>query len=161
MVTHRRDEGAPTGWPMVLALLVLTALLSGPLEPTNEGYALAKIAAWKLTQAICRETPGLVWRTLIPPNLYGPLDHFDPLRSHLVAASILKIEQAMREGRGEVEIWGDGSARREFLFAADLADFIWSFHDRLEDLPDTLNVGVGADATVDDYYRAAARRSGP
>ena len=66
----------------------------------------------------------------------------------------------MREGRGEVDIWGDGSARREFLFTADLADFIWSFHDRLEHLPDTLNVGVGADATIDDYYQAAARALG-
>jgi GDP-L-fucose synthase len=135
-------------------------LLTGPLEPTNEGYAIAKIAAWKLTEAICREKPGLVWRTLIPPNLYGPNDHFDAVRSHLVAAAILKIEQATREGCGEVEIWGDGAARREFLFAPDLADFIWRFHDRLEDLPGALNVGVGADATVDDYYHASARAMG-
>jgi GDP-L-fucose synthase len=131
-------------------------LLSGPLEPTNEGYALAKIAAWKLTQAFGREDPGRLWRTLIPPNLYGPHDRFDAARSHLVAAAIAKIDHALRAGANEVEIWGDGTARREFLFVGDLADFVWRFHDRLEDLPETLNVGVGEDATVDDYYGAVA-----
>ena len=135
-------------------------LLTGPLEPTNEGYALAKIAAWKLTQAFGRETPGRAWRTLIPPNLYGPHDRFDPARSHLVAAAIAKIEHALGVGAADVEIWGDGTARREFLYAGDLADFIWRFHDRLEDLPETLNVGVGEDATVDDYYRAVAAEMG-
>jgi GDP-L-fucose synthase len=135
-------------------------LLTGPLEPTNEGYALAKIAIWKLAQALGRAAPGRVWRTLLPPNLYGPFDHFDLVRSHLVAAALLKIEAASRDGRDTVEIWGDGTARREFLFAADLADFIWTFHDRLETLPETLNVGVGEDHAVDDYYAAAAAALG-
>jgi GDP-L-fucose synthase len=135
-------------------------LLTGPLEPTNEGYALAKIAAWKLTQAFGREAPGRLWRTLIPPNLYGPYDRYDPARSHLVAAAIVKLDHAVRSGAPEVEIWGDGAARREFLFAADLADFIWRFHDRLEDLPEILNVGVGKDAAVDDYYRVVASVTG-
>lgn len=135
-------------------------LLSGPLETTNEGYAVAKIAAWKLTQAYGRETSGVTWRTLIPPNLYGPHDRFDPLRSHLIAAAILKIETARRHGDEAVDIWGDGTARREFLYAGDLADFLWRFHDRLELLPETMNVGVGDDASVEDYYRAAARALG-
>ena len=135
-------------------------LLTGPLEPTNEGYALAKLAAWKLTLAFGREAPGRLWRTLIPPNLYGPHDRFGPERSHLVAAAIKKIDDALRSEAGEVEIWGDGTARREFMFAGDLADFIWRFHDRLEELPETLNVGVGVDATVADYYRAVAAASG-
>lgn len=135
-------------------------LLTGALEPTNESYALAKIAAWKLTQAFGREAPGRLWRTLIPPNLYGPYDRYDPVRSHLVAAAIAKMEVALRTGAAEVEIWGDGTARREFLFAGDLADFIWSFHQRLEDLPETLNVGVGEDATVNEYYAAVANALG-
>jgi GDP-L-fucose synthase len=135
-------------------------LLSGPLEPTNEGYALAKIASWKLTQAFGREAPGRLWRTLIPPNLYGPHDRYDANRSHLIAAAITKIDHALRVGADEVEIWGDGSARREFMFAGDLTDFIWRFHDRLEGLPETLNVGVGEDAAVTDYYRAAAAAMG-
>ena len=135
-------------------------LLTGSLEPTNEGYALAKIAAWKLTQAFGREAPGRLWRTLIPPNLYGPHDRFDPVRSHLVAAAILKIEHALDAGLREVEIWGDGTVAREFMFAGDLADFIWRFHDHLEDLPETINVGVGEDATVNAYYAAVARALG-
>jgi len=130
-------------------------LLSGPLEPANEGYALAKLAIWKLADAIGAET-GLLYRTFIPPNLYGAFDTFDPVRSHLVAAAILKIDAAMRHGRGEVEIWGDGEARREFMFAADLADFIWDHLDRLHLLPPRMNVGVGVDRTVGEYYRAVA-----
>lgn len=135
-------------------------LLAGSLEPTNEGYALAKLATWKLVQVLGREIPGAAWRTLVPPNLYGRFDHFHPTRSHLMAAAILKIDAARREGRAVVEIWGDGAARREFLFAADLADFIWRFCDRLGELPETLNVGVGEDHTIDDYYRAVAAAMG-
>jgi GDP-L-fucose synthase len=135
-------------------------LLGRPLEPTNEGYALAKLTAWKLAQLIDRQSPGQCFRTLIPPNMYGPYDHFDPERSHLMPAIIRKIEDAVATGLGEVEIWGDGKARREFLFAGDLAQFIWRFHDRLDELPDTLNVGVGEDATINDYYAAAAAALG-
>jgi GDP-L-fucose synthase len=133
-------------------------LLTGALEATNEGYALAKLTIWKLAQAMDQE--GRAWRTLIPPNLYGPHDTFDPDRSHLIAAAILKTDSAMAQGRSAVEIWGDGTARREFLFAADLADFIWRHVDRLEVLPATMNVGVGEDLAVDDYYRAVASALG-
>ena len=128
-------------------------LLAAAVEPTNEGYALAKLAAWKLTEAAGRAAPDLVWRTIIPPNLYGPYDHFDPTRSHLVPSVILKIGTAVTEGSNEVSIWGDGTARREFMFAADLTDFLWRYHDRLEELPETMNVGVGVDHSIDDYYR--------
>ena len=130
--------------------------VSGPLEPTSEGYALAKLAAWKLAAALGRETPAAVWRTVIPPNLYGRFDNFDPARSHLMAAAIVKIDAARREDLDEVVVWGDGRARREFMFAGDLADFLWAFHDRLEMLPETINVGVGEDHAVDEYYRVAA-----
>ena len=128
-------------------------LLGGPVEPTSENYGLAKLASWKLTQTLGRASPDLTWRTVIPPNLYGVHDHFDPVRSHLVAAIVLKISAAIAGGRDEVTIWGDGSARREFMFAADLTDFLWRYHDRLDALPETMNVGVGADHSVDDYYR--------
>ena len=135
-------------------------LLTRPLEPTNEGYALAKIAAWKLAQLFDLERSDLCYRTLIPPNLYGRFDHYDPVRSHLMPAIIRKIEDAKARGEASIEIWGDGDARREFMYAGDLADFIWRFHDRLEVLPDTLNVGVGEDATINAYYRAAAAALG-
>ena len=130
-----------------------SSLLSGSMEPTSEAYTLAKLASWKLTQTLGRATPGATWRTIIPPNLYGPHDRFDPLRSHLVPAIVIKIDAAIAAGEDEVTIWGDGSARREFMYAADLADFLWRFHDRLGELPETMNVGVGADHSVDDYYR--------
>jgi len=135
-------------------------LLSGPLEPTNEAYALAKLSVWKLVEVIGHESPALCYRTLIACNLYGPFDHFDPLSSHLVPAAILKIDQALETGADTVEIWGDGAARREFMFAADLADFIWRFADRLDELPRTLNVGVGVDLSVDDYYARIAALMG-
>lgn len=128
-------------------------LLGGPVEPTSENDGLAKLASWKLAQTFGRKSPGFVWRTVIPPYLYGPHDHFDPVRSHLVPSVILKISAAIHAGKDEVSIWGDGAARREFMFAPDLADFIWRYHDRLEDLPETMNVGVGADHSVNDYYR--------
>ncbi len=128
-------------------------LLGGPIEPTSENYGLAKLVSWKLTQTIGRASPDLIWRTVIPPNLYGAYDHFDPVRSHLVPSVILKISAAMDAGRDEVSIWGDGAARREFMFAPDLADFLWRYHDRLEELPETMNVGVGVDHSVNDYYR--------
>jgi GDP-L-fucose synthase len=150
--------GSSCMYPKDLAgLLSEDRLLSGPLEPTNEGYALAKIAAWKLCLAMNQETPSLRYVTLIPPNLYGLHDRYDPHWSHLIAAAILKIDTAVSAGRGEVEIWGDGLARREFLFAGDLADFVWRWHDRLDDLPETLNVGWGMDLTVTEYYEAIAR----
>jgi GDP-L-fucose synthase len=130
-----------------------SSLLTGSMEPTSEAYTLAKLASWKLTQTLGLTTPGATWRTIIPPNLYGPYDHFDAVRSHLIPAIVLKIDAAMAAGDDEVTIWGDGSARREFMYAADLADFLWRFHDRLDALPETMNVGVGADHSVDDYYR--------
>ncbi|HEY5107759.1 MAG TPA: NAD-dependent epimerase/dehydratase family protein [Caulobacteraceae bacterium] len=135
-------------------------LLSGPLEATNEAYALAKIAVAKLIAAHRREIPMLKWVTLIAPNLYGRFDHFDLVRSHLLAAAIMKVDAAMRSGENRVEIWGDGSARREFMFAADLADFIWSAAGRLDELPAMINVGVGADHTVREYYGAVAVAAG-
>jgi GDP-L-fucose synthase len=141
-------------------LLTEDRLLSGPLEPTNEGYALAKIAIARLGQAMRRENPGAHYVTLIPPNLYGPFDHFDLVRSHLPPAAIMKVEAAVRVGDRTVEIWGDGTARREFMFAGDLADFLWRVHDRLETLPPILNVGVGEDHTVREYYEVVARAAG-
>jgi GDP-L-fucose synthase len=131
-------------------------LLTGELEPTNEGYALAKLLSWKLCAYAMREEPGLQYKTLVPCNLYGRYDHFDPVRSHLVPATIQKLAQAVDRGVDSVEIWGDGSARREFMYAGDLADFIWSWLPRIDDLPDLINVGLGTDHTVLEYYRAAA-----
>jgi GDP-L-fucose synthase len=137
--------------------LVESSVLHGELEPTNEGYALAKIAVARLCQYVTREQPALSYKTLIPCNLYGPHDKFDPKHSHLVPAIIHKVHMAKVGGRPEVDIWGDGTARREFMFAPDLADAIWRAVESFDTLPDMMNVGVGRDHSVNDYYRIAAQ----
>jgi GDP-L-fucose synthase len=134
-------------------------LLAAPLEPTNEGYALAKLAGAKLCE-YCNRQPSTRYTTIIPCNLFGPYDHFDPVSGHLIASALLKLHKAKQNGSSSVEIWGDGTARREFLYVEDLARFIVSSLDRLNNLTDYLNVGYGKDYTVFDYYKMAAEAVG-
>ena len=136
-------------------LLGEDTMLTAPLEPTNEGYALAKILSTRHCEAIAKEY-GLAYRTVVPCNLYGPDDHFDEERSHLVASALFKLNRAKVKGIESVIIWGDGQARREFLFVDDLADFIVSNGDRIDSLPSMINVGVGLDHSVNEYYALAA-----
>ncbi|GAA5163897.1 GDP-L-fucose synthase [Viridibacterium curvum] len=131
-------------------------VLTGELEPTNEGYAIAKIAVARLCDYVRRETPACQYKTLIPCNLYGAYDKFDPARSHLVPAVIHKLHCAVKNGQADVEIWGDGTARREFMHARDLADAILHAVVHFDSLPDYLNIGLGKDYSVNEYYRAAA-----
>jgi nucleoside-diphosphate-sugar epimerase len=131
-------------------------ILTAPLEPTNEGYGLAKISVAKLAEFISLERPELSYKTVIPSNLYGPWDHFDSGRSHLVPGAIRKIHDAVTSGGRTVEIWGDGTARREFLFAPDLAAFLVDAVDRFNELPSPLNVGLGVDYSVLEYYQLIA-----
>ena len=131
-------------------------ILQGALEPTNEGYALAKILALRLCQFIRREESEFQYKTLIPCNLYGPYDKFDPAQSHLVPAIIHKVHHAKQTGASEVAIWGDGQARREFMFAPDLAGAIFRAAEGLDTLPDLMNIGLGDDHTINDYYRTVA-----
>lgn len=130
-------------------------ILTGPLEPTNEGYALAKIMAMRLIDYARTQDATLNWRTLIPCNLYGPFDKFDPARSHLLPAIIHKLHRAKVENAATVEIWGDGEARREFMYAPDLADAILRALD--PQAPALMNIGVGLDHSINDYYRIAAQ----
>jgi GDP-L-fucose synthase len=132
-------------------------ILTGPLEPTNEGYALAKIMAMRLCQYIRQEDPEAQFKTLIPCNLYGLYDSFDPQRSHLLPAIIHKVHEARETGAKTVEIWGDGTARREFMFAGDLADAIWNAVRDIAEIPDLMNVGLGHDYSINDYYSAVAQ----
>lgn len=131
-------------------------VLTGELEPTNEGYALAKIVAARLCSYISAQDPAFQYKTLIPCNLYGRHDAFGAARSHLVPSVIRKLHDAVVRGERTVEIWGDGQARREFMFAGDLADCIFHAVERFDSLPGVMNVGVGEDHTVTEYYRAAA-----
>jgi GDP-L-fucose synthase len=135
-------------------------ILTGALEPTNEGYALAKIFAMRLCEYITREDPDLQYKTLIPCNLYGPFDTFDPGASHLLPAIISKVDEAKKTNAATVEIWGDGTARREFMYAEDAADGIWHAVENFETLPPLMNLGLGHDHSVNDYYAAAAAAIG-
>jgi len=136
--------------------LVELDILAGRLEPTNEGYALSKISGAKAVESVALQD-GLAWRVLIPSNLYGPGDNFDPNSSHLIASIIRKISLASIEKKSSVEIWGDGKARREFTYVEDLANFIVINVEHLNEWPIYMNVGLGIDYSVTDFYQAVAK----
>jgi GDP-L-fucose synthase len=122
------------------------ALLTGPLEPTNEGYAVAKIAGVKLCQTY-RAQYGDRFISALPTNVYGPGDNFDPADSHVVAGMLRRFHDAKAAGRDEVELWGTGSPRRELLHVDDLADACLFLLDRYDE-DGHVNVGTGVDVTI-------------
>jgi GDP-L-fucose synthase len=130
------------------------ALLTGPLEPTNEGYAVAKIAALELGKMYRRQY-GMNAISLQPTNLYGPGDNFDLASSHVLAALLRKVHEAKATGSPMVEIWGTGTPRREFLHVDDLADaaLFALLHYEGED---HLNVGVGEDLSIRELAELVA-----
>ena len=132
-------------------------ILTGQLEPTNESYALAKLVGWKTVQL---NSSNLNWRTVVLSNLYGPRDHFEPNRSHLLAAIIAKTHDAKKNRASEIEMWGDGNSRREFTFAKDVAEFLISSLPGLAKFPATLNVGSGIDYSVLEYYQIVSEIMG-
>lgn len=123
-----------------------SALLTGPLEPTNEAYAIAKIAGIKLCQAYRRQY-GCNFISAMPTNLYGPHDNFDTSSAHVLPALMQKFHQAWRNGVDEVEIWGSGTPQREFLHVDDLADACLFLMERYDD-HDHINVGTGEDCSI-------------
>ena len=131
-------------------------ILQGELEPTNEGYALAKILSTRLCEYISQENQNVNYKTLIPCNLYGRYDTFSLKFSHMIPAAIEKIHDAKITGSRKVEIWGDGKTRREFMSAGDLADLVFYCIRNFEKMPQNLNAGLGHDYTIDEYYRAVA-----
>lgn len=131
-------------------------ILKGELEPTNEGYAIAKITSTRLCEYIHREDESFKYKTVIPCNLYGKYDKFDPKHSHMLPAVIKKIHDAKVNKNDALDIWGDGEARREFMYAEDLADFIAYALENFEAMPQNINVGLGHDYTINQYYRAIA-----
>ncbi|AVO38837.1 GDP-L-fucose synthase family protein [Pukyongiella litopenaei] len=129
-------------------------LLTGPLEPTNEWYAIAKIAGLKLCQAYRRQY-GRDYISAMPTNLYGPGDNYSPNGSHVLPAFIARMHAARTSGTREVEIWGSGTPRREFLHVDDLADAL-VFLLRSYSGEVALNVGVGDDISIADLARLVA-----
>jgi GDP-L-fucose synthase len=136
-----------------------STILTGVLESANEGYAIAKIAGGALCEYASRQF-GYAYRAVAPSNLYGPYDDYSPGRAHLIASAIAKIHQAMESGSDAVEIWGDGTARREFTYVADLADWLVGQIGRLDAWPALVNAGCGIDHSIAEYYEAAARVMG-
>jgi GDP-L-fucose synthase len=131
-----------------------SCLLTGPLEPTNEWYAIAKIAGLKLCQAYRRQY-GCDFVSVMPANLYGPNDNFDLISSHVLPALLVKIDTATRENRNTVEIWGSGQPRREFLHVDDLADAcVFLMKTWSDEAP--VNIGSGTDVTIAELARLIA-----
>ncbi|MDP1712212.1 MAG: GDP-L-fucose synthase [Candidatus Nanopelagicaceae bacterium] len=139
------------------------ALLSGPMEPTNEPYAIAKIAGIKLCESFNRQH-STDFRSVMPTNLYGPGDNFNLIDSHVVPALLRKMHEAKKEGKSEVEIWGTGTARREFLHVDDLAaaclfvmDLDKAAYDSVtEPRRSFLNVGAGTDMSIRELAETTA-----
>ena len=141
--------GASCVYPREAAQPIAEAsLLTGPLEPTNEGYALAKIAGMRLC-AMLQQEHGRAYVSVVPANLYGPGDraHADPDRAHVVPALIGRMAEAGRSGAAQVEIWGTGRAVRDFLFIDDGADAILLAYERFAG-PGHLNAGSGSGITI-------------
>ena len=129
-------------------------LLTGPLEPTNEWYAVAKIAGIKLAQAMRRQY-GADFISAMPTNLYGPRDNYHPEHSHVPAALIRRMHEAKVAGARTVAVWGTGRPRREFLFVDDLADACVFMLKNYSDI-EFLNVGTGEDVSIADFARLVA-----
>ena len=139
--------------------MVENDILSGYLEPTNEGYALAKIVAAKSIESVAKQD-GLQWRVLIPSNLYGPRDNFDLKSSHLVPAIINKISAAINNKDEEIEIWGTGEARREFTYVQDVAEFLVENISRSSNWDLMMNIGLGEDYSINEYYEVVGELLG-
>lgn len=135
-------------------------VLSGELEPTNEGYALAKIFAQRFCQYINTEKNNTNYKTIIPCNLFGKYDKFDNEWGHMIPSVIRKIHDAKQQDDPTVSIWGDGKARREFMYTVDLADFIWFAVAQPDAIPPLLNVGLGYDYSINEYYQIIANEIG-
>jgi GDP-L-fucose synthase len=135
-----------------------SCLLTGPLEPTNEAYAIAKIAGLKLCEYY-RKQHGVLYHSGMPTNLYGPGDNYHLQNSHVLPALIRKFHEAKEAGRPEVTAWGTGSPKREFLHVDDLADAC-AFLLRMENPPDLINIGTGTDVTIRELTELVAEVTG-
>ncbi|WP_120005410.1 GDP-L-fucose synthase family protein [Nesterenkonia muleiensis] len=130
------------------------SLLTGHLEPTNDSYAIAKIAGILNVQAVRRQY-GLPWISAMPTNLYGPNDNFSPKGSHVLPALIRRYDEAARSGASPVTNWGTGTPRREFLHSDDMADACLHLLEHY-DGPDQVNVGTGSDVTIREIAETIA-----
>jgi nucleoside-diphosphate-sugar epimerase len=144
-----------------------SSLMTGPLEPTNEPYAIAKIAGIKLCESYNRQH-GTDYRSVMPTNLYGPGDYFHPENSHVLPALIMRFHEAASRGDPEVTVWGSGSPRREFLHVDDMADaaiFVLNmdeqqYKDSTQPMLSHINVGYGDDVSISELAAIIAEITG-
>ena len=134
------------------------SMLTGPLEPTNEPYAIAKIAGIKMAEAY-RSQYGADFISVMPTNLYGPGDNYHPEYSHVVAALIRRFHEAKRSDAAEVVVWGTGTPRREYLYVDDMADGCLHLMKTFS-APELVNIGTGEDITIADFARVVAAAVG-
>ncbi|MFN5716148.1 MAG: GDP-L-fucose synthase family protein, partial [Bradyrhizobium sp.] len=134
------------------------SMLTGPLEPTNEPYAIAKIAGIKMAEAY-RSQSGADFISVMPTNLYGPGDNYHPEYSHVVAALIRRFHEAKVSGAADVVVWGTGTPRREFLYVDDLADACIHLM-KTYSSPELVNIGTGEDITIAEFARVVAATVG-
>lgn len=130
-------------------------LLTAPLEPTNEPYAIAKIAGLKMAESF-RKQYGCHYISLMPTNLYGENDNFHPENSHVIPGLIRRMHSVMKEGGTEFEVWGTGTPRREFLYVDDLARACLHVMNYGGELPDWMNVGTGEDISIAELAQKIA-----
>ena len=135
-----------------------SALLTGELEPTNDAYALAKIAGIQLCKAY-RKQYGANFIAVMPTNLYGPHDNFHPEHSHVLPALLRRFHEAQRDGLQEVTVWGSGTPRREFLHSDDLANACLFLMEHYES-PEIINIGWGQDCTIRELAEMIAKTVG-
>jgi GDP-L-fucose synthase len=133
-------------------------LMTGPLEPTNEGYALAKIAGYKLAQYYARQY-GMSCLNPMPCNLYGTNDSFDPEHSHVLSSLVRRFVDAAETGAPDVTLWGTGIARREFMHVDDLAEALLFLAEQWSSA-DVINVGSGTDISIADLANLIAAKAG-
>jgi GDP-L-fucose synthase len=135
-----------------------SSLMTGPLEPTNDAYAIAKIAGIQHVRSM-RKQFGVRWISAMPTNLYGPGDNFDPENSHVLPALIRRFVEAVDSGADEVLLWGTGLPRREFLHVDDLGRAAVMLLDRYDD-PDPINVGTSSDVPIRKLAEMVAEATG-
>lgn len=134
-------------------------LLTSPLEPTNEPYAVAKIAGLKTAESFRRQYK-LNWVSVMPTNLYGPNDNFDLKNSHVIPGLIARMYQAIQNGDSEFSIWGTGKPRREFLYVDDMARACIFVMKNSSDAPDFINIGTGEDIEIGELAKMIATKLG-
>ncbi|RME58860.1 MAG: GDP-L-fucose synthase [Candidatus Dadabacteria bacterium] len=133
-------------------------LLTGPLEPTNEGYALAKIAGLKLCEKYFKQY-GKSFIAAMPTNLYGPGDNYHPEHSHVIPGLLRRFHEAKINRAKEVVVWGSGKVRREFLYVDDLAEALYILLEKYEE-PEIINIGTGEDITIYDLAKTIKKVTG-